>query len=171
MATQNNKTTVAKTPAATEAADAKPAVLPKPVRRVTRKPAAKTAVKAVAKKTVARTSKVVAKVPAKVPAKAPTKAPVKAAVKTATPAPAAKTTRTVTRRTAVAKKALPAVVKQELTEKQMNRAHSQMQGVVDMMHNVVQASKSSNSGAVAAKAVKTIVDSWAPDDRNLMYKI
>ena len=151
MATQSNKTTAANTPAAETAADVKTAVLPKPVRRASRKPVAKTAVKptiqAVAKKPAART--------------------VKAPVKTT----AAKSSRTVTRRVTAAKKTLPVVVKQELTEKQMNRAHSQMQGVMDMMHNVVQASKASNSGVVAAKAVKTIVDSWAPDDRNLMYKI
>ena len=186
MATQSNNTTVV-APPVTEAeanskVDAKPAVLPKPVRRVT---ARRTATKPAAKPAtpVNRTVKAAAKPAAKPAAKAPvTKvaATKVAATKTAARKPVsktasakpttAKTTRTTTRRS-TARKPLPPVVKEEIALKQMDRAHSQMQGVMDMMHNVVQASKSSNSGAVAAKAVKTIVDSWAPDDRNLMYRI
>ena len=166
MVTRSTKATAAtaQTPTANTAAEAKTAestttVLPKPTRRVasrtTAKPAAKATTQTTAKKPVAR----------------------KPAVRTARATAATKATSatkaraTTARRRPAAQKPIPAAVKEDLDSKQLNRAHSQMQGVVDTMHNVVQASKASNSSAVATKAVKTIVDSWSPDDRNLMYKI
>ena len=69
------------------------------------------------------------------------------------------------------KPTLPAVVKAEIDEKKLNRAHSQMQGVTDMMKNASAHTKDANKPAVAAKAAKTMVDSWSPDDREVMYKI
>ena len=69
------------------------------------------------------------------------------------------------------KPTLPAVVKAEIDEKKLNRAHSQMQGVTDMMKNASAHTKDANKPAVAAKAAKTMVDSWSPDDREVMYRI
>ena len=73
--------------------------------------------------------------------------------------------------TAVKKPAIPATVKAEINDKKLDRAHSQMQGVTDMMKNASAHTKDSNKRAVAAKAAKTMVDSWSPDDREVMYKI
>lgn len=82
---------------------------------------------------------------------------------------------TSTRKPAVArttrKPALPAAVKVELDDKILNRAHSQMQGVTDMMKNASAHTKLANKPAVAAKAAKGMVNSWSPDDREMMYKI
>ena len=73
--------------------------------------------------------------------------------------------------TAVKKPAIPATVKAEINDKKLDRAHSQMQGVTDMMKNASAHTKDSNKRAVAAKAAKTMVDSWSPDDREVMYRI
>ncbi len=100
----------------------------------------------------------------------------KAAASTASATPKSSTrVNTSTRKPAVArtvrKPALPAAVKVELDEKILNRAHSQMQGVTDMMKNASAHTKDAKKPAVAAKAAKTMVDSWSPDDREVMYKI
>ena len=158
MVTQTKKNTTDD-----QAKPAGSAVLPKPVRRSTRSAAATSRTKATAS-TTARASS--ARKPA---AKKPTAATARAVAQT--PKTSTQATRSTATRTTAARKPIPSTVKEDLDNKQMNRAYSQMQGVMDMMHNVVDASKSSNKGAVAVKAVNTIVDSWSPDDRNLMYKI
>ncbi len=149
MVTRSNKSNV--TVKTTQATQAK-AVLPKPVRR-----ASTTAVR-----TASSTSKPATR--ASTTARKPTTRSTTAARKPATarkPAVAA----------AVKKPALPAAVKIELDDKLLNRAHSQLQGVSDMMHNAAAHTKDANKPAVALKAAKGIVNSWSPDDREVMYKI
>ncbi len=158
MATQSNKTNTA---AASTEATPKAAVLPKPVRRVARvsnatgaASAAKTASKPAAKTPVKKAAGAAAKTTAKTPAKA-----------TATRAG------TRTARKPAAQKALPEQVKLELNARQQNRAHSQMQGVSDMVKHAVANSTAKNKNAVAHNAVKSIVDTWSPDDKAMMYRI
>lgn len=153
MVTQSNKTNTAAVQSSTATAtDA--TVLPKPVRRVAR---AKTAPKTAPKATTApRTAR------ASTAAKKPT------ATKAAT---APRTARATSARKPAVKKALPAQVKLELDERQQNRAHSQMQGVSDMVKHAVATSTAKNKNAVAHNAVKSIVDTWSPDDKAMMYRI
>lgn len=150
MVTRSNKSNV--TVKTTQAKQAK-AVLPKPVRRAS----------ATAARTASSTSKPATR--ASTTARKPTTRTTTAARKPTTaarkPAVAA----------AVKKPALPAAVKIELDDKLLNRAHSQLQGVSDMMHNAAAHTKDANKPAVALKAAKGIVNSWSPDDREVMYKI
>ena len=98
------------------------------------------------------------------------KKPATRASSAAVKAPAAKTA-TRTARKPAAQKPLPAQVKYELDERQQNRAHSQMQGVSDMVKHAVASSTAKNKNAVAHNAVKSIVDTWSPDDKAMMYRI
>ncbi len=183
MATQSNKSDTAAAP--TEA-NAKATVLPKPVRRVTRtvtaakattSATAKTPAKAAATKTTSTRSTAAKKPAARTASRTTTRAVatkatatkpvVKAVAKPATKAAA--TTRTA--RKPAAQKPLPAQVKLELNERQQNRAHSQMQGVSDMVKHAVANSTAKNKNAVAHNAVKSIVDTWSPDDKAMMYRI
>ena len=149
MVTRSNKSNV--TVKATQATQAK-AVLPKPVRR-----ASTTAVR-----TASSTSK---------PATRASTTARKPATRTTTAARKPTTARKPAVAAAVKKPALPAAVKIELDDKLLNRAHSQLQGVSDMMHNAAAHTKDANKPAVALKAAKGIVNSWSPDDREVMYKI
>ena len=176
MATQSNKSDTAAS-TSTEV-NANPAVLPKPVRRVARattaakaattaaaKAPAKTPVKVAVKKPAARsTSSTTSRTTSRTPARA-------AAAKATAAKPAAKAAVTTTARKPAAQKPLPAQVKLELDERQQNRAHSQMQGVSDMVKHAVANSTAKNKNAVAHNAVKSIVDTWSPDDKAMMYRI
>ena len=176
MVTQSNKTNTAAVQPSTETTT-EAAVLPKPVRRVARpktaataapKAAPKAATKAAPKATTARTTAAAQK-PAATKAVATKAVAAKpTAAKAATPA---RTTRASTARKPAAKKPLPAQVKLELNERQQNRAHSQMQGVSDMVKHAVATSTAKNKNAVAHNAVKSIVDTWSPDDKAMMYRI
>ena len=176
MVTQSNKSDTAAS-TSTEV-NANPAVLPKPVRRVARattaakaattaaaKAPAKTPVKVAVKKPAARsTSSTTSRTTSRTPARA-------AAAKATAAKPAAKAAVTTTARKPAAQKPLPAQVKLELDERQQNRAHSQMQGVSDMVKHAVANSTAKNKNAVAHNAVKSIVDTWSPDDKALMFRI
>lgn len=94
-------------------------------------------------------------------------------VSVATAAPTTRTPRTVSERIMAngsASKTARAV-KADLTDKKRNRAQSQLQGISDMVSNVVKASKAGNKRVPAIKTAATLVDSWSADDREAMYQI
>lgn len=66
---------------------------------------------------------------------------------------------------------LPEVVQNDIQERQDGTVYGQLQAVSDIVSNTIKGSSSKNTSAVAHDAVKSLVGSWAPDDRELLYKV
>ena len=66
---------------------------------------------------------------------------------------------------------LPEVVQNDIQERQDGTVYGQLQAVSDIVSNTIKGSASKNTSAVAHDAVKSLVGSWAPDDRELLYKV
>ncbi|AXF86021.1 hypothetical protein DTO96_101761 [Ephemeroptericola cinctiostellae] len=66
---------------------------------------------------------------------------------------------------------LPEVVQSDIQDRQDGTVYGQLQAVSDIVSNTIKSSTSKNTSAIAHNAVKSLVGSWAPDDRDLLYKV
>ena len=79
-----------------------------------------------------------------------------------------KVARTRTKQTAQAP--LPQAVQDDIQERQDSMVYSNLQAVSDVVTNTLANSTDPNTSKIARKAVKDLVQSWAPDDRSLLLK-
>ena len=101
-------------------------------------------------------------------AKTSVKTPIKASTKT----PSKPSTAARVRRPASSKMdPLPETVQNDIQDRQDGTVYGQLQAVSDIVSNTIKSSTSKNTAAVARKAVESLVGSWAPDDRDLLYKV
>lgn len=65
---------------------------------------------------------------------------------------------------------LPQAVADDIKERQSSAVYSNLQAVSDVVANTLANSTDPNTSKIARKAVKDLVQGWAPDDRSMLLK-